>query len=81
MTMSDLKPGETGRVIEIGTAGALKRRLIDMGITPGILVTVRRTAPLGDPMEVTLRGYELSIRREEAKRILVEREAKRNGGK
>ena len=58
-------------VIRTNLTGVLKRRLIDMGITPGIIIKVIKTAPLGDPIEIRLRGYELSIRRSEAKKIIV----------
>lgn len=71
--LSELRPGESGLVIRIDTQGALKRRLVDMGVTPGVEVKVRKIAPLGDPIELSLRGYELSIRRSEAERISVER--------
>lgn len=71
MTVNDLRPGQSGTVLQINSTGALKRRLVDMGITPGVLISMRRAAPLGDPIEITLRGYELSIRRSEAERITV----------
>lgn len=71
MTINDLKPGQKGVVTRIDTKGALKRRLIDMGITPGVTVMVRKVAPLGDPIEINLRGYELTIRKEEAKTIVI----------
>lgn len=67
-----LKPGEKGRVRSVGGSGALRRRLLDMGITPGTLVMVRKAAPLGDPIELFLRGYELSIRKADATNIEVE---------
>ena len=69
--LNDLKPGESGIVSDILSKGALKRRLVDMGITPGVDVTVKRIAPLGDPISIHLRGYDLSIRRSEAKSIAV----------
>lgn len=72
MTIDDLKVGKGGIVTQINTKGALKRRLVDMGITPGVTVTVRKVAPLGDPIEINLRGYELTIRKSEAKTIDVE---------
>lgn len=71
--ISALKPGEAGRVIRIGSSGALRRRIIDMGITPGAVVIMRKAAPLGDPLEINVRGYELSIRKSEAREILIER--------
>lgn len=71
-TLKDLKPGEAGKVISIGK-GPMKRRMMDMGITPGIDIKVVKIAPLGDPIEVNVRGYELSIRKEEANNIELER--------
>jgi len=71
-TLNKLRPGQAGRVVAVGGQGILKRRLIDMGITPGISVLVRKVAPLGDPIEINLRGYELSIRKDDAKNITVE---------
>ena len=71
-TLSDVKIGETAKVIRIHGEGPLKRRIMDMGITRGIEVFVRKTAPLGDPMEVTVRGYELSLRKADTEMIEVE---------
>ncbi len=71
-TLREIKCGETVTVTRLGGEGALKRRIMDMGITKGTAVYVRKVAPLGDPMEVTVRGYELSIRKEDAQNILVE---------
>ena len=71
-TVNDLKIGEQAVVTGLGCSGALRRRIIDMGITPGALVIMRKAAPMGDPIEINVRGYELSIRRSEAKEILVE---------
>lgn len=71
-TVDDLKIGEQGTVADIGCSGALRRRIIDMGITPGAVVIKRKTAPFGDPIEINVRGYELSIRRSEAKEIILE---------
>ena len=71
-TVNDLKIGESAVVTRLGSAGALRRRIIDMGITPGAPVVLRRVAPMGDPLELTVRGYELSIRRSEAMEIEVE---------
>lgn len=62
-TLKDLNPGQQGVVIKINNTGALKRRLVDMGITPGVSVMVRKVAPLGDPIEINLRGYELTLRK------------------
>lgn len=72
MTVDDLKYGESAKVVSIGSSGALRRRIIDMGITPGAIVVMRKAAPFGDPIEINVRGYELSIRRSEAKEITVE---------
>lgn len=71
-TVDELKINEQGTVVSIGSTGALRRRIIDMGITPGAIVIKRKTAPFGDPIEINVRGYELSIRRSEAKEIIVE---------
>ena len=71
-TLKDAKVGETVKVVRLNGAGPLKRRIMDMGITKGTPVYVRKVAPLGDPVEITIRGYELSIRRNEAENILVE---------
>lgn len=72
MTLSDVKIGDTVKVTKINGTGAIKRRVMDMGVTKGVEIYVRKVAPLGDPVEVTLRGYELSIRKEDAKIIEVE---------
>ncbi|MDR3085885.1 MAG: ferrous iron transport protein A [Christensenellaceae bacterium] len=69
MTLDQLEPGQGARIAAVGGCGALRRRLLDMGLTPGTAVTVRKVAPLGDPIELTLRGYELSIRKEDACQI------------
>ncbi|MGI5970100.1 MAG: ferrous iron transport protein B [Oscillospiraceae bacterium] len=71
-TLNELKPGQSGIIISVGLdSPAVKRRLVDMGLTPGTLLTVRKVAPFGDPIEVNLRGYELSLRRESASQIRV----------
>ena len=70
--LADLQPGESGIVAKILGEGAVKRRLMDMGITRGTEVFVRKVAPLGDPIEVTVRGYELSLRKADAELIDVE---------
>ncbi len=72
MTLGELKPGERGKVVSIGEKGQMRRRIMDMGVTPGAEIKVVKIAPLGDPIEVTIRGYELSLRKEEAKQIIVE---------
>lgn len=69
--LKDLSPGEQGKVVRVDAEGALKRRLMDMGLTRGPMVTFRKVAPLGDPIEITVRGYELSIRKDEAAHIFV----------
>ena len=71
-TLRDAKIGETVRVKKLTGEGAVKRRIMDMGITKGIEVFVRKVAPLGDPVEVTVRGYELSIRKADAEMVEVE---------
>lgn len=71
-TLRDIKPGETATVSKLVGAGAAKRRIMDMGVTKGICVYVRKVAPLGDPIEVTVRGYELSLRKEDAQMIEVD---------
>lgn len=72
MTLKDLKPGQEGTILTIGEKGAARRRIMDMGVTPGTFVKVIKVAPLGDPIEINIRGYELSLRKEEANQIQVE---------
>ena len=72
MTIKDLNVGKSGRVLHVGGEKKLRLRLLEMGITPGTLVTVKKTAPLGDPVELLLRGYILSMRLEDAEKIEVE---------
>ena len=72
MTLRDTKVGETVRVLKLNGEGALKRRIMDMGITKGTEIYVRKLAPLGDPIEVTVRGYELSLRKADGELIEVE---------
>mgnify|MGYP000762527692 CR=1 FL=1 len=71
-TLREAKIGETVKVVKLHGEGAIKRRIMDMGITRGVQVYVRKVAPLGDPVEVTVRGYELSIRKADAEIIEVE---------
>ncbi len=71
-TLRSAKCGDTVHVVKVGGAGAIKRRIMDMGITKGVEVTVRKVAPLGDPVEVTVRGYELTLRKADAEMIEVE---------
>lgn len=68
-TLRDAKIGETVKVIKLHGEGAVKRRIMDMGITKGVEIYIRKVAPLGDPVEVTVRGYELSIRKADAEMI------------
>ena len=71
-TLQELSPGESGMIVSVGNqSGAVKRRLVDMGLTPGTVVKVTKIAPLGDPLEVSLRGYELSLRKEDAGQIQI----------
>lgn len=70
-TLKDAKRGDTVSVVKLVGAGAIKRRIMDMGITKGCSVHVRKVAPLGDPIEVMVRGYELSLRKEDAQMIHV----------
>ncbi len=72
MTLRDLKPGETAKVVVINAEGAFKRRIMDMGITTGVNIKLVKVAPLGDPVEVTVRGYQLSLRKEEAASLEME---------
>ena len=72
MTLKELAVGRTAKVVRIAGSGPVKRRIMDMGMTKGVEVTVRKVAPLGDPIELTVRGYELSIRKGEAAAIEVE---------
>ncbi len=71
MTLKDVKIGQTVTVVKLTGKGAVKRRIMDMGITKGVSIYVRKVAPLGDPVEVTVRGYELSLRKEDAAMIEV----------
>ena len=71
-TLRQAKVGDTVKVVKLHGEGAVKRRLMDMGITKGVSVFIRKVAPLGDPVEVTVRGYELSLRKADAEMIEVE---------
>lgn len=71
-TLKEVKIGETVTVTKLHGEGAVKRRIMDMGITKGTSITVRKVAPLGDPMELTVRGYELSLRKADSEMIEVE---------
>ncbi len=71
-TLKDAKIGETVKIVKLHGEGALKRRIMDMGITRGIEVYIRKVAPLGDPLELTVRGYELTLRKADAEIIEIE---------
>lgn len=70
--LKEVKVGDTVRIVKLHGEGAVKRRIMDMGLTKGVEVRIRKVAPLGDPIEVTVRGYELSIRKADAETIEVE---------
>lgn len=70
--LKEIKCGDTVKVIKLEGEGPVKRRIMDMGITKGVEIFVRKVAPLGDPVEVTVRGYELSLRKADASMIIVE---------
>ena len=72
MKLSELKVGEKGKVVAVNGEGAVRRRLFDMGITPGAEVYLRKKAPLGDPIEIALRGYELTLRKSEAANVEIQ---------
>ncbi len=71
-SLKDISVGETAKVVKINGEGKVKRRIMDMGITKGVEIYVRKVAPLGDPIEVTVRGYELSLRKDDAEMIEME---------
>lgn len=73
MTLDELKIGEGGTITAVGGKGALRCRLLDMGLTPRAKVTLQKVAPMGDPIEIRVRGYELTLRVEDARKIEVER--------
>lgn len=73
MTLDDLKVSERGRIIAINSDGAIRRRLLDMGLTPNAIVTLVKKAPFKDPLYITVRDYDLSIRVSEAKAVVIER--------
>ena len=72
LLLSDFTVGQRGRILKVNGEGAVRRRLFDMGVTPGAEVLLRKRAPLGDPLEVNLRGYELTLRRSEAACVEVQ---------
>lgn len=71
-TLREVKVGETVQVVKLHGEGAIKRRIMDMGITKGVEIYIRKVAPLGDPVEITVRGYELSLRKADAEMVEVE---------
>ena len=71
-TLKDLKVGESAKVVKLHGQGAVRRRIMDMGITKGTDIKLRKVAPLGDPMELTVRGYELSLRKADAQMVEIE---------
>lgn len=71
MTLRETKTSQTVKVVKLNGEGAVKRRIMDMGITKGVEIYVRKVAPLGDPVEVTVRGYELSVRKADAEMVEV----------
>lgn len=71
-TLKDIKVGERATVVKLEGEGAIRRRIMDMGITKGTEIFIKKVAPLGDPLELTVRGYQLSIRKADAQKILVQ---------
>lgn len=71
MTIDDLKIGQTGTISNVGGQGALRLRFLDMGLIPGTRVKLQKVAPMGDPIQIQVRGYELTIRREDARQITL----------
>ena len=72
MTLREAKTGQTVSIVKLNGEGAVKRRIMDMGITKGVEIYVRKVAPLGDPVEITVRGYELSVRKADAEMVEVQ---------
>lgn len=81
MTLNEFAPGHTLRIVRLCGMGPVKRRIMDMGLTKGVTVYIRKVAPLGDPMELNVRGYELSLRKADAAMIEVEEISDRARGK
>ena len=71
MNLKEVNIGNTVTVVKLNSEGAIRRRIMDMGITKGVAITVRKVAPLGDPIQITVRGYELSLRKQDAEKIEV----------
>lgn len=76
MTIDDLKIGQSGTIAQVGGEGALRLRFLDMGLIPGTAVQLQKVAPMGDPIQIRVRGYELTIRREDAQKITLREEKK-----
>ena len=74
MTINDLQIGQSGVISQVGGEGALRLRFLDMGLIPGTKVVLQKVAPMGDPIQIQVRGYELTIRREDARRITLKEE-------
>lgn len=74
MTIDDLKIGDSGTIVSVGGEGALRLRFLDMGLIPGTRVRLQKIAPMGDPIQIQIRGYELTIRREDARKIEIKGE-------
>ena len=72
MTMDELKPGQSAYISSVGGSGALRHHLLDMGLTPQTEITLQKVAPMGDPVQFQLRGYELTLRLEEARKVTVD---------
>ena len=81
MTLKDARVKDTVKVLKVEGTGPIRRRIMDLGITKGVEIYIRKVAPLGDPFELTVRGYELSVRKEDAKMILVEKISMAEGEK
>lgn len=75
MTIDDLKVGQSGTIAQVGGEGSLQLRFLDMGLIPGTRVSLRKVAPMGDPIQIQVRGYELTIRREDAAKITLKEES------
>ena len=75
MTIDDLKIGQSGTISQVGGEGSLRLRFLDMGLIPGTRVSLRKVAPMGDPIQIQVRGYELTIRREDAAKITLKEES------
>lgn len=80
MTLNELPIGKKTKILAVGGEGALRRRLLDMGLTPHTEIMIRKTAPMGDPIELYLRGYQLTIRLDDAKNIVVAGDSVSKGG-